>query len=142
GDVEVDEEVGHEQRVLVHRADGGQDSLKAPLPLAKDGEVEGHVPQRDLGPSRAAGDQQVASVERRQREQAERKSPEHAAYREPTILVKELLEERTVSAQHQGCQPEELHFLDVAVARQNPFEVVELSTFRSPPGVEAKRCGG
>src|SRR5215472_1982255 len=102
GDIEVQEQVGHEQRVLVHRADRGQDSLKAPLSLAKDGEVESHVPQGDLGCRRAAGDEQITAVERGEREQAEEKSPNHPAHREPTILVKKFFEQRPISAQNQG----------------------------------------
>ncbi len=138
-DVQVGEEVGHEEAVLVQAADGGQRRLDRRLPLAEDREIKGEVAQRDRAHRRADRHERIGAVERSQRDQPERDSGNALAQGEGTVLGVELLEQRAVALQDQRRQIEQLHFLHVRVAGQDPFQVVLPPAFRRPPGVEPER---
>ena len=139
GDVQVTEQVGDEQPVLVEAADGGERRLDGGLSLPEGGQVQGQIAQRDAGPCRPVGHEQVRGVEGKQRKRAQEESGRALAPREPPILGVELVEQGAVAAEHQRRQAEDLHLLHVRVAGEDPFQVVLPPALRGPPGVEPER---
>src|SRR5215468_5737029 len=65
-----------------------------------------------------------------------------AAPRQPLVLAKEFLEQAPVAIQDQIADAVELDLLHVAVAGQNPFQIVEPAPLGSSPRVEAEGLGG
>ncbi len=133
-----DEEVRHVERVLVEARERGEDALHRALPLAEDGQVEGEVTQRDGPPRRPGRHQGVHPVERRERDEPQGHAPGHPAHRQRPVLGVEAAEERPVAAEHERSQPEQLHLLHVAVAGEDPLQVVETPALRRAPRGEAE----
>ena len=136
GDVQVTEQVGDEQPVLVEAADGGERRLDGGLPLAEGDQVQGQVAERDARLRRPIGHEQVRGVESEQGERAQHQARGALAQREPPVLRIELVEQRAVAPEHQGREPEDLHFLHVRVAREDPLQVVLPPALRSAPRVQ------
>ncbi len=141
-DGEVVEQVRHEQGVLVQRAHALQHRLDRPLSLPEHGDVEGEVAERDLRPRRAARHERVHPVERRERERPEAEAGAHPAQGEPAVLLEELREQGAVAGEDEGPEPEELHLLHVAVAGEDPLEVVEPPPLGRAPGPQPERVPG
>ncbi len=142
GDQQEREEVGHVEGVLVHGADGGEDSLEGLLALPEDHQVEGHVAERDLASRRPPGHEEVHPVERSQRQDSEggpgRQSPDGQS----PVLAVELPEEFPVTPQDERPEVVELDLLHVRIAGEDPLEVVEPAPFRRAPRVHPEGLGG
>ena len=139
---EEQEQVRHEQPVLVHRGDVVSTASKAACPWRNTARYSVRSPTEISARAARAGHEEVAGVEGRRGEPAQARCPSTSGAARAAVLAEELLEQRAVAPQHRRPQPEELHLLHVGVAGDDPLQVVEPAPVGGAPRVEPEGLGG